>query len=301
MWEDWSAAPAGPDRYLLCPASERRGAAVAFCFAGLRRERLLNRAVACGETPEEAGPLLRFFRDRGVPPALDLLPPVPDALAAWLAREGLRPLLQLSVLVKALPVTTPGATTPRATTPGGTAPGAVPPAAERRISPPAPGAPPPPLGPGWGPAPGRLREQSREKVRGTGVEAVGPGQAAIFAATYAAGFGVPPAESLLYQAQATSVVGRPGWRAYLAWFGGEPAGAALLYCAGPVALLAGCGVRPQLRRRGIQAELVRHRLAAAAVAGCHIAVTQTGVGSPSERNMLRLGFTLAYRKSIWGL
>ena len=50
------------------------------------------------------------------------------------------------------------------------------------------------------------------------------------------------------------------------------------------------------RNLGMQHALIAARLAAALAAGCDLAVVHTEPGSPSQRNVERLGFRLAYTK-----
>ncbi|HEU4420820.1 MAG TPA: GNAT family N-acetyltransferase, partial [Planctomycetota bacterium] len=52
------------------------------------------------------------------------------------------------------------------------------------------------------------------------------------------------------------------------------------------------------RRRGIQAALLRARLADAARAGCDVAVITTQPGSKSQANAQRQGFSLLYARAI---
>lgn len=85
---------------------------------------------------------------------------------------------------------------------------------------------------------------------------------------------------------------------YLAWLDGVPAGAAALTIHNGVANLFGASTRPCCRGRGVQAALLARRLTDAAAAGCDLALTHTEPGGPSQRNIERLGFRLAYTKTI---
>jgi GNAT superfamily N-acetyltransferase len=85
-------------------------------------------------------------------------------------------------------------------------------------------------------------------------------------------------------------------RCWLGWHDGEPAGAASLAVHDGVASLFGASTRVPYRRLGVQAALLAARLAAAAAAGCDLAVVHTEPGSESQRNVERLGFRLAYTK-----
>lgn len=63
-----------------------------------------------------------------------------------------------------------------------------------------------------------------------------------------------------------------------------------------VALLYGASTLPAFRGRGVQAALLRARLAMARDAGCDLNVIQSVPGLASERNILRQGFRLAYTR-----
>jgi ribosomal protein S18 acetylase RimI-like enzyme len=64
-----------------------------------------------------------------------------------------------------------------------------------------------------------------------------------------------------------------------------------------VVALAGAGTLPEFRGQGLQTALLRHRMQAAAEAGCELAVIVTLGGTTSQRNAERLGFTVAYTKA----
>ena len=83
-------------------------------------------------------------------------------------------------------------------------------------------------------------------------------------------------------------------RLYLARMGGRPVAVASLTIRDDVAILGGMTTIPFARGRGVQAELIRFRLDAAAKAGCAIAISTAEPGSASERNLLRRGFSVAY-------
>lgn len=89
-----------------------------------------------------------------------------------------------------------------------------------------------------------------------------------------------------------------GLTRFAAWIDGELAGGGSLRVSGPVAHLCGAATLPRYRRRGVQSALVAARLAAAAAAGCEVAVTVTQPGSKSQQNMTRQGFALCYVRAI---
>jgi len=83
---------------------------------------------------------------------------------------------------------------------------------------------------------------------------------------------------------------------WLAWLDGEPAGVGTLRIHDGAAALFGASTRPAYRNRGVQNVLLHARLTVAAKAGCDLAVIHTEPGGPSQRNVERLGFRLAYTK-----
>ncbi len=98
---------------------------------------------------------------------------------------------------------------------------------------------------------------------------------------------------------AISRQGSPGWRCYLAWFGGELAAWARMYTKNGAASFSGAGTSPHLRRNGTQTALLRQRILEARDMGCDLLVSQAAPGSTSQRNMEREGFRVAYNKAIW--
>jgi GNAT superfamily N-acetyltransferase len=105
---------------------------------------------------------------------------------------------------------------------------------------------------------------------------------------------LPPIDEQLLLAQLAA--NRPGAQLFTAFVDGQPAGTGELYLSGEVAWLSADATLPQFRRRGIQGALQRHRLTLASRAGCTLAVTESAPGSPSQRNMERLGFRVAYTR-----
>ncbi|WP_410565727.1 GNAT family N-acetyltransferase [Amycolatopsis sp. cmx-4-61] len=89
-----------------------------------------------------------------------------------------------------------------------------------------------------------------------------------------------------------------GVRRYLAERDGEFAGGACFRVTDGIAQFAGAATRPAHRRRGVQTALLQARLAAAAEAGCDIAVVTTQPGSKSHQNAQRQGFDLLYARAI---
>jgi GNAT superfamily N-acetyltransferase len=85
---------------------------------------------------------------------------------------------------------------------------------------------------------------------------------------------------------------------YVALRDGVIAGGASMRMAEGVAQLTGAATAPAHRRRGVQTALLSARLAAAAAAGCDVAVVTTQPGSTSQQNAQRRGFDLLYTRAI---
>ncbi len=105
----------------------------------------------------------------------------------------------------------------------------------------------------------------------------------------------PPADSVVvlapnfYSANA---------QCFFAWIGGQPVSGGAMYVHHDVVELGSTSTRPAFRGRGVHTALVRHRLQLAAAAGCTSALVVTSPGTPSQRNLERLGFQVAYTKAI---
>lgn len=87
---------------------------------------------------------------------------------------------------------------------------------------------------------------------------------------------------------------KPGARLYLAWKDGLPVGGGALEIHEGAAALMAAMTLPAYRHLGIHAALMHARLAAAAEAGCDIAVAHTRPGAMSQGNVLRNDFRLQY-------
>lgn len=121
-----------------------------------------------------------------------------------------------------------------------------------------------------------------------------PGEAQVFSRTVAQGFMGRDEESALMLGTATM----PGTTCFLALVDGEPAGGGTVAIHDGVATLSGTGVRERFRGRGLQQALIAARLDWATRQGCTLASSSTLPASPSQRNMERLGFFVAYPKVV---
>lgn len=136
-----------------------------------------------------------------------------------------------------------------------------------------------------------------EMSPGLEISEVTPAQSELWVRTVCQGFAehFPVTDELLEIMAMFS--GTPGAKKYIAWANGKVAGGAALSVRDGIAGFFGASTLTEYRRRGIQRELIRVRMDAAAKAGCDIALTFALVGSVSERNILRNGFRVAYTRT----
>ena len=76
-------------------------------------------------------------------------------------------------------------------------------------------------------------------------------------------------------------------------------GCATLTIRDGLATLGGMSTLPDARGQGVQTTLIRHRLRAAAAAGCDLATSVAATGGGSERNLLRHGFERVFTIEQW--
>ena len=103
--------------------------------------------------------------------------------------------------------------------------------------------------------------------------------------------------------------GREGWHLYLAMDGEEPVATGALFLsesdAGMIGQLTFAGTHPEHRGRGAQSALIAQRVQDARDAGTRWMVCETDEPrsdrpNPSTRNLVRLGFPVAYVRANWG-
>jgi GNAT superfamily N-acetyltransferase len=83
-----------------------------------------------------------------------------------------------------------------------------------------------------------------------------------------------------------------------AFVDGRLVGAGSLEISGEIATLFGLSVLEAFRRRGIQQALIAERLRRAAASGAGVATIGARPCVPTERNVRRMGFQVAYTKTI---
>lgn len=129
------------------------------------------------------------------------------------------------------------------------------------------------------------------------LERIGPEQAATFGAIVRSAFGwAAPVERWM-----AALVGRPGWRHYLAFDRDEPVATAAVFLAGGWAWLGPAATLPTHRRRGAQQALLELRIRDARALGARGFSVETAEDRPdrpvaSFRNCVRAGFEVAYAR-----
>jgi len=124
-------------------------------------------------------------------------------------------------------------------------------------------------------------------------------QVDVFVRTSASGF-IPEGEEIPEEFLRTGVraARAPEHDSYVAYLGGEVAGAGGCGTRGGSTSLFGTSVLPRFRRRGIQQALMAVRLERALALGSDLADITSHPGIPTERNAARLGFQLAYVRAV---
>jgi GNAT superfamily N-acetyltransferase len=146
---------------------------------------------------------------------------------------------------------------------------------------------------------GRPAAEERHGIR---VRVTGPEDANVWAAIGAKGWAHEHPELGDFILQTTAIsAAREDSLCFLAELDGQPGAAGALCIHDGVALFAGATTIPEMRRRGLQAALVRARLEYAFDHGCDVAMMVAAVGSDSQRNSERNGFQVAYTRIKWRL
>lgn len=134
------------------------------------------------------------------------------------------------------------------------------------------------------------------------VRIVGPGEADLWSEIHTHGWSHdhPEFAHLLFELGIITAA-REHTVCFLAEFNGIPGAAGALCLHGGVALFAGSATVPELRRRGLQAALLHHRMRFALDHQCDLAMMAALPGSNSQRNAQRAGFHIAYTRTKWQL
>ena len=131
---------------------------------------------------------------------------------------------------------------------------------------------------------------------------VGPADAEGFARVVREAFGMPPSVDEWIAAS----VGRAGWSHYGAWDGGDLVATGAVCATNHTAWFGLAATKASHRGHGAQGALIARRYHRAAALGCEWVITETAEElpdrpAPSYRNMVRLGFTEAYRRQNYAI
>lgn len=97
----------------------------------------------------------------------------------------------------------------------------------------------------------------------------------------------------------TRIIDRPGWHHYMAYDGDKPVATGSFYIKNSHAWIDFAATLPECRGKGAQSALAERRIKDAAELGCRSLVVETAEqtpehSAPSYRNMIKLGFEVAY-------
>ena len=134
------------------------------------------------------------------------------------------------------------------------------------------------------------------------VRIAGPGEAKIWSDVSTRGWSHDHPEFAGFMLELSEVISkRKHTLCFLAELDGTPGAAGALSIHEGIALFAGSATVPELRRRGLQAALLRERMRYAFAHGCDLAMVVALPGSNSQRNAERAGFQVAYTRTKWQL
>jgi GNAT superfamily N-acetyltransferase len=148
----------------------------------------------------------------------------------------------------------------------------------------------------------RVERPASEDHGNINVRVIGAEEAELWARVSARGWAHEHPELREFLARMGAVAAeRQGSICLLGEAGGEPGAAGVLVVHQGVALFGGSATIPELRRRGLQAALLRERMRYAFDLGCDLAMMVAEAGSGSQRNAERAGFRVAYTRTKWRL
>jgi GNAT superfamily N-acetyltransferase len=140
-------------------------------------------------------------------------------------------------------------------------------------------------------------DDGKIRVRVTGRE-----EAELWANTNAKGWAQEHPEFLAFLLESGAIsTAREQSVCFLAEMDGRPGAAGALCIEEGVALFGGAATIPEMRRRGLQAALLKERMRYAFERGCDLAMMAAEAGSNSQRNAERKGFRIAYTRTKWRL
>jgi GNAT superfamily N-acetyltransferase len=144
-----------------------------------------------------------------------------------------------------------------------------------------------------------IGDPPRAPVAGLVIREIGPDDAATWAATFVAGFGIEGPLADAWQRLAPELARSKGQRQYLAELDGRVIGAASIFLRRRVAWLGAGTVLPEARGRGIQRAMIAERIARAVDAGARWAMATADAGSISAANLESMGLPRIWTRSLY--
>ncbi|WP_309118314.1 GNAT family N-acetyltransferase [Paenibacillus sp.] len=131
------------------------------------------------------------------------------------------------------------------------------------------------------------------------IREIGKEEAELYATIHCRGTGLGD-DGIPYVASNNEVLmGRAGWRFYVAEWHGEPGAVGVMFAKDRTASLTFAATLPEFRNRGLQTALIARRMREARTARCELVVGQASYASQSSRNMERTGMRLGYTRATW--
>jgi len=147
-----------------------------------------------------------------------------------------------------------------------------------------------------------VEEPAAEDQPNVSVRVIGPEESELFASVSARGWADEHPELLSFLLRIGVIAtAREGSLCFIGEVDGIPGAAGVLCIHEGVALFGGSATVPSLRRRGLQAALLRERMRFAYQHGCELAMMVAEAGSDSQCNAERTGFKIAYTRTKWRL
>ena len=120
-----------------------------------------------------------------------------------------------------------------------------------------------------------------------------------YAEIHCLGSGMPLSAKQHFVNNNIGLLNRAGWKIFLGYLNGIPAGVAVMHISSGIASLTLAATHPEYRNQGLQTALINRRLFEAYKAGCELVTAQASFGSTSQNNMERAGMQIAWTRSTF--
>ncbi|MGN7385099.1 GNAT family N-acetyltransferase [Paenibacillus sp. SAFN-117] len=121
-----------------------------------------------------------------------------------------------------------------------------------------------------------------------------------YAEVHCVGSGMAPVHKHHFFNNNIGLLGRPGWRIYLASWQEQPAAVAVMHISDDIASCTLAATAPQFRRKGLHTALLLRRMHDAYKADCRLVAAQASFAGTSQNNMERAGMRIAWTRAVWG-